>query len=103
MQIETETENTIFEQLCEETNTNPNEWEEMGGPETGIGIERWYYHKDGQEAYTVDDEGIFTIEVTDPSGWVKPLHYEPLHGYNNIVDRNGQESRYCLQSPRNAV
>lgn len=57
----------ILKQLCEDTNTNAEDWESMDGPETGVGIERWYRHKDGKEAYTVDDQGSFTIEVTDPS------------------------------------
>jgi hypothetical protein len=56
----------ILKKLCEDTNTNPGDWEHFDGPETGVGIERWFLHKDGREAYTVDDQSSITVEVSEP-------------------------------------
>lgn len=53
-------------QLCEETETEPEEWAVMEGPETGVGIEAWFRHKDGREAYVCDDQGEIGIEVNTP-------------------------------------
>ena len=59
---------TAFEALCQQTNTVAADWELTNGPETGVGFERRYLHKgDAREAYTVDDQGVFTVEVSEPS------------------------------------
>lgn len=48
-----------------ETSTGKTEgWVEVDGPSTGVGIERWYTHPDGLQAYVVDDQGSMRIEVT---------------------------------------
>lgn len=52
-----------LKQLCEETGTKPEAWEEVNGPETGVGIERWFFNEElGTGYYTCDDQGHITIE-----------------------------------------
>lgn len=75
--------NSALEALCQETGTTPEDWNSMDGPETGVGVERWYVHTaDGREAYTVDDQGSFTIEVSVPdrkmSNYTAGQNHEPL-------------------------
>lgn len=49
-----------------QTGSQPSDWEPTNGPETGVGVERWYVHKvDGRDAYTVDDQGAITVSVSD--------------------------------------
>lgn len=50
--------------LCEKTETSESDWHQIDGPETGVGNERWYRHKDGREAYTVDDQGSVSVDVS---------------------------------------
>ena len=53
---------TATKYLCEETNTNESDWEEVSGPETGVGIEHWFESvHDSSLVYVVDDQGDFTI------------------------------------------
>lgn len=50
--------NQALKFLCQETDTKPNQWEELDGPESGVGVEYWYRHKkSGQEAYLCIDQG----------------------------------------------
>lgn len=52
--------------LADQSGSDPEDWEEMEGPEAGVGVERWFVHKkDGREAYTVDDQGHITIEINE--------------------------------------
>lgn len=54
----------MLEKLCEYTNTKKSDWEELDGPESGVGIERWFKHKKtGEEAYLCDDQGDLTISI----------------------------------------
>jgi len=55
-----------MQKLAYETDTEISDWEPMEGPETGVGIEYWYRHRDGLEAYVVDDQGEITIEISKP-------------------------------------
>ena len=52
--------------LAEDTDTLPEDWEPIGGPETGVGVENWYKHADGREAYACDDQGDIRIDVFCP-------------------------------------
>ncbi len=54
-------------QLCDETDTEPEDWEPMDGPTTGVGEEYWYRHHDGREAYICDDQTDITVEVSHPT------------------------------------
>jgi hypothetical protein len=55
----------MLKELCEQTDTLQSEWEEMGGPETGVGVERWFFNESkAMTAYCVNDQGHITIEVT---------------------------------------
>lgn len=38
----------------------------MEGPETGVGVEQWFVHTDGREAYTCNDQGHITMDVVRP-------------------------------------
>ena len=52
----------MLEYLCNETGTNPEDWEDIDGPTTGVGVERWFRHKeDGREVYLCDDQGDISI------------------------------------------
>jgi len=55
-----------MQKLTFETDTAADEWESMDGPQTGVGVEFWYRHDDGREAYVVDDQGEITIEINSP-------------------------------------
>ncbi len=54
-----------LKKLCRETGTAEKDWTEIDGPETGVGVERWFRHSDGREAYACDDNGHITIEVNE--------------------------------------
>jgi hypothetical protein len=55
---------TMLKALCVETDTNPSDWDETSGPETGVGVERWYVSRlTGEAAYVVDDQGHITVET----------------------------------------
>ena len=54
----------MIKALCEETGTSRRDWEEIYGPETGVGVERWFRNKrTGVEAYVCDDQGCITVEI----------------------------------------
>ena len=56
----------MIKKLCEHSNTSPDEWDKIDGPETGVGVEAWYVHKaSGQVAYCCDDQGHITVDVID--------------------------------------
>lgn len=52
-------------EVCLETETEPEEWTPIDGEETGVGVESWYRHHDGREAYVCDDQGEITVEISD--------------------------------------
>jgi len=54
---------TALEALCKQTGTTPDEWEAIDGPETGVGVEYWFRHGDGREAYVCDDQGEIRVDV----------------------------------------
>ena len=57
--------NDRIAQLLKRATGTSEGWEEMEGPETGVGVEYWYYHAgSGYEAYVVDDQGHLTVEVS---------------------------------------
>jgi hypothetical protein len=65
----------MIKQLCQETNTKSSDWEEVEGPEAGVGVERWYFNEaENLTAYCVNDQGVITIEITDEGGemWITP-------------------------------
>jgi hypothetical protein len=56
----------ILLQLCETTDTNPEDWEAVDGQETGVGVERYFQHKTSLDTYyTCDDQGVFTIQISE--------------------------------------
>ncbi len=57
---------SIKSQVAAESDTYARDWQFIDGPETGVGVEYWLRHKDGREAYVVDDQGEVTIEVNQP-------------------------------------
>jgi len=67
-EAETE-EETMLSKLCKETGTTEDDWEDMDGLETGVGVESWFRHvSDGREAYCVEDQGEITVSVSEGSG-----------------------------------
>jgi hypothetical protein len=55
-----------LEAICTETNTVPNDWSEVDGPETGVGVERYFQHAvDERTYYTCDDQGTISISLTN--------------------------------------
>jgi hypothetical protein len=49
--------------LAKLTDTQPAVWEPMVGPDSRCGVDYWYRHPSGQEAYINDDQGHITISV----------------------------------------
>ena len=55
--------------IAERTGTQAADWEEFDGPESGVGVDYWYGHKDlGWQAYVVVDQDDISISVTDAEG-----------------------------------
>lgn len=55
---------SIIQQVCDETDTKPADWNEMDGPDSGVGVDYWFVNKHtGQEVYVNDDQGHVTINV----------------------------------------
>lgn len=56
----------VRKQIAEKTDTRPEEWEPCDGPETGVGMESWYFHSQtNQYAYVCQEQdGSITVEVT---------------------------------------
>ncbi|MFZ5497281.1 MAG: hypothetical protein ACOZE5_18315 [Verrucomicrobiota bacterium] len=54
---------TPLEALCAQTETQPEEWSEVDGPDSGCGVDHWYRHADGTEAYVNADQGEYTVSV----------------------------------------
>lgn len=54
--------NRILEAIVDETDTDYDDWEQISGPSTGVGIERWYVNiRTNQEVYGCDDQGDISI------------------------------------------
>ena len=50
--------------LASVTNTSADEWEDMAGPDSGVGVDYWYRHRQtGAEAYFNLDQDHLTISV----------------------------------------
>jgi hypothetical protein len=48
--------------LCAATESHPRDWEEIDGPPSRHGIDRWFRHKQtGDEANTNNDQGHITV------------------------------------------
>jgi hypothetical protein len=59
--MQTQTE-MMKQYLAERTHAQQTDWELIDGPESGVGIERWYRNiKTGQEAYAVDNNGAISV------------------------------------------
>ena len=55
--------------IAERTGTEAVDWEEFDGPESGVGVDYWYGHKElGWQAYVVVDQDDVSISVTDEDG-----------------------------------
>lgn len=53
---------SILNELCSQTDTQPDDWEQLDHPESGVGIERWYRNLiNGDEYYCCEDQGEITI------------------------------------------
>ena len=55
-------------ELCLGTDTEPEDWEAIDGPQTGVGIENWYRRHDGTEAYVCNDQGNITFDLNEVAG-----------------------------------
>ncbi|MBK6616305.1 hypothetical protein [Ottowia sp.] len=49
--------------VCKMTGTNGLEWEYVSGPKTGKGVEQWFKHQEGREAYACWLDGAHKIEL----------------------------------------
>ena len=50
--------------LASVTETSVGDWEDMAGPDSGVGVDFWYRHQgSGAEAYLNLDQDHLTIEV----------------------------------------
>lgn len=55
---------TILERLAEATGTLEKDWEDLAGPDSGVGVDFWYRHrKSGAEAYLNLDQDHLIISV----------------------------------------
>ena len=51
------------------TGTRDGEWEDVDGPDSGVGIDYWYVHAAGKlEAYINVDQSRVSISVTEADG-----------------------------------
>lgn len=58
-----------LDELCKATTTRADDWEFLGGPDSGCGEDCWFKHKPtGKEAYVNDDQGHVTVEYKLASG-----------------------------------
>ncbi len=56
------------------TGTVPEDWEDLEGPESGVGVDYWYRNKHtGAEAYANLDQDYLTISVDDQRVYAGPL------------------------------
>lgn len=53
---------SIEEQVEEHTGLYGG-WKEMDGPDSGVGVDYWFVHKSGLEAYVNVDQGEVTISA----------------------------------------
>ncbi len=52
-----------LDELCKATDTRPDDWEFIDGPESGCGVDYWLKHKPtGKEAYVNDDQGHVKVD-----------------------------------------
>ena len=52
----------MLEELCKQTNTNSNDWNELDFIPTGVGIERVFENNNTKDQYYVcDDQGYISI------------------------------------------
>jgi len=64
MMTATENPDHMKEAAARCTFTNPDEWEEDEGPETGVGVERWFWNPlHACKAYVCDDQGHLTVSI----------------------------------------
>jgi hypothetical protein len=57
---------SILDRLACSTNTSASDWEELDGPESGVGVDYWFRHrKTGAEAYANLDQDHLRISVED--------------------------------------
>lgn len=53
-----------LEVLASVTHTSADDWEDLDGPESGVGVDYWYRHRGiGEEAYLNRDQDHLTISV----------------------------------------
>lgn len=53
-----------LEVLASVTNTSAADWEDMAGPDSGVGVDYWYRHRrSGAEAYLNLDQDHLTMSV----------------------------------------
>lgn len=53
---------SLLDELCQKTNTNSSDWNDVDFIETGVGIERVYENiHTGKKFYCVDDQGFISI------------------------------------------
>lgn len=44
-------------------------WEEIDGPDSGVGIDHWFRNEQGEEAYINDDQSFLTIQKDGETVW----------------------------------
>ena len=55
---------TAIKALAKETATDPEDWEEISGPDSGVGIDHWFVNRfTDEEAYVNEDQGEFSVSV----------------------------------------
>ena len=60
---------TAIEALSRETDTPIKDWEEIDGPDSGVGVDHWFRNKEtGREAYVNEDQGEFTVSAPANDG-----------------------------------
>jgi hypothetical protein len=79
---------TIYDLMADRTGTKREDWEDIDGPDSGVGVDYWHRTKDGQwEAYVNIDQEYVTVEIkslvnadADPikfRGTYEELGFEP--------------------------
>lgn len=76
---------SIPEQLANVTATSPNDWEDLDGPDSGVGVDYWYRNiRTGVEAYVNLDQDHLMISVNDQRVYDGEINFDEIHAYSTL-------------------
>ena len=64
---------SVLQKLAFLTHTHEEDWEDLDGPDSGVGVDYWFRHRTtGAEAYANLDQDHLTISVECIAGLNRP-------------------------------